>query len=131
MNGTLRAFPAIGIVTIGYVEEQVLQLPDQIQARTIVTTLPPSASTWAQRARSPHDLVLVDLSDHPSYLITEVSKSSVRDGLWLIGHSGQFPPITGYMTDSRTFRVSTVTTAQPKRQCGSRSILRRRARPDV
>lgn len=90
VEAVLNVLPSSATITLGIDGEQETHLSEKIEARAVVKTLPPSPEDWVQMCNGPHDLVLVDYSDHQPRTFSDALIPLVKDGGWLLGFSKEF-----------------------------------------
>lgn len=88
----LNVLPSSATITLGFDGEQKMHLSEKLEARAVVKTLPSSSEDWVQTTNGPHNLVLIDYSDHQPGTIPDALVPLVKDGGWLLGSSQEFSP---------------------------------------
>lgn len=90
VEAALSVLPKTATITLGLDGERELHLSKDMTTRTTFRVMPDSPGDWVQATDGPHDLVLVDYSDHQPTGLSEALVSLVKNGGGLLGLSEQF-----------------------------------------
>ncbi|KAL6720901.1 hypothetical protein ACLMJK_002826 [Lecanora helva] len=86
----VNILPQTTALMIGTNDERKLRLPVAPKVRTTVKVLPDDPAEWMEAMDGPHDLTLVDYSNHQGSRLPESLVDLTEDGGWLLGFLQQF-----------------------------------------